>query len=270
MVGVGWGRRNGQGVRRPPTPLSNWNPLYMGVSATLGRAVLIPFFFSASTSPKFTQQTSSSPRLEVTQQLSSPKITQQAASSPLEVTQLPSSPKITQQAASLSPKFTQQTLYKSSSQRFTQQALYKSWSPKFTQQALSLTPKFTQQALSSPSKITQQTVSPKFTHQPGPSPPKFTQQPTWPKQTYYDEDGPPIILDCNIKADDSVTILWFKDDQPLSNAMFSYPLQNDTLEWQGLHRFEKYLNIQDCLEKSLKIKSASISTRKSLKALKSP
>ena len=32
-------------------------------------------------------------------------------------------------------------------------------------------------------------------------------------------------------------------------------------EWmQGLHRLEKYLNIQDCLEKSLKIKFALKST----------
>ena len=36
---------------------------------------------------------------------------------------------------------------------------------------------------------------------------------------------------------------------------------------QGSHRFEKYLNIQDCLEKSLKIKSALKSTGKSLKSL---
>ena len=32
------------------------------------------------------------------------------------------------------------------------------------------------------------------------------------------------------------------------------------LQYQGLHRLEKYLNIQDCLEKSLKIKFASEST----------
>ena len=38
---------------------------------------------------------------------------------------------------------------------------------------------------------------------------------------------------------------------------------------QGLHRLEKYLNIQDCLEKFLKIKFALKSTRKTLKALKS-
>ena len=30
--------------------------------------------------------------------------------------------------------------------------------------------------------------------------------------------------------------------------------------WQGSHRLEKYLNIQDCLEKSLKIKCALKST----------
>ena len=33
-----------------------------------------------------------------------------------------------------------------------------------------------------------------------------------------------------------------------------------TLGQQGSHRFEKYLNIKDCLEKSLKIKFALKST----------
>ena len=36
---------------------------------------------------------------------------------------------------------------------------------------------------------------------------------------------------------------------------------------QGSHRLEKNLNTQDCLEKSLKIKSALKSTGKSLKSL---
>ena len=36
---------------------------------------------------------------------------------------------------------------------------------------------------------------------------------------------------------------------------------------QGSHRLEKYLNIQDCLEKSLKIKFALKSTWKTLKGL---
>ena len=36
---------------------------------------------------------------------------------------------------------------------------------------------------------------------------------------------------------------------------------------EGSHRLEKYLNILDCLEKSLKIKSALISTGKILKGL---
>ena len=36
---------------------------------------------------------------------------------------------------------------------------------------------------------------------------------------------------------------------------------------QGLHRLENYLNIQDCLEKSLKIKFALKSTGKTLKGL---
>ena len=39
---------------------------------------------------------------------------------------------------------------------------------------------------------------------------------------------------------------------------------------QDLHRLEKYLNIQDCLENSLKIKFALKSTAKHSKALKSP
>ena len=36
---------------------------------------------------------------------------------------------------------------------------------------------------------------------------------------------------------------------------------------QGSHRLEKYLNLEGFLEKSLKIKSAMKSTRKSLKSL---
>ena len=36
---------------------------------------------------------------------------------------------------------------------------------------------------------------------------------------------------------------------------------------QGSHRFEKYLNIQDCLEESLKIEFALKSTWKTLKGL---
>ena len=41
------------------------------------------------------------------------------------------------------------------------------------------------------------------------------------------------------------------------------------LSWhiQGSHRLEKYLNIQDCLEKSLKIKFALKSNGKTLKVL---
>ena len=38
----------------------------------------------------------------------------------------------------------------------------------------------------------------------------------------------------------------------------------------GLHRLEKYMNLEGFLEKSLKIKSAFKSTGKSLKTLKSP
>ena len=39
---------------------------------------------------------------------------------------------------------------------------------------------------------------------------------------------------------------------------------------QGSHRLEKFLNIQDCLEKSLKIKFALKVLKKHSKALKSP
>ena len=39
------------------------------------------------------------------------------------------------------------------------------------------------------------------------------------------------------------------------------------LSGQGLHMLEKYLNIQDCLGKSLKIKFALKSTGKTLKGL---
>ena len=39
------------------------------------------------------------------------------------------------------------------------------------------------------------------------------------------------------------------------------------LLFQGSHRLEKYLNLEGFLEKSLKIKSAFKSTRKSLKSL---
>ena len=38
-------------------------------------------------------------------------------------------------------------------------------------------------------------------------------------------------------------------------------------DYQGSHRLEKYLKIQDCLEKSLKIKFALKSTGKTLKGL---
>ena len=38
-------------------------------------------------------------------------------------------------------------------------------------------------------------------------------------------------------------------------------------KFQGLHRLEKYLNLEGFLEKSLKIKSALKSTEKSLKSL---
>ena len=40
-----------------------------------------------------------------------------------------------------------------------------------------------------------------------------------------------------------------------------------SLFFQGLHRLEKYLNLEDFLEKSLKIKSALKSTGKSFKSL---
>ena len=43
---------------------------------------------------------------------------------------------------------------------------------------------------------------------------------------------------------------------------------NDGL--QGSHRLDNYLNIHDCLEKSLKIKFALKSTGKTLKGLESP
>ena len=39
---------------------------------------------------------------------------------------------------------------------------------------------------------------------------------------------------------------------------------------QGLHRLEKYLNLEGFLEKSLKIKSAMKITGKSLKSLEKP
>ena len=40
--------------------------------------------------------------------------------------------------------------------------------------------------------------------------------------------------------------------------------------YQGLHRLEKYLNLEGFLEKSMKIKFALKSTGKSLKSLESP
>ena len=43
--------------------------------------------------------------------------------------------------------------------------------------------------------------------------------------------------------------------------------KNRTVRKQGLHRLEKYLNIEGFLEKYLKIKSALKSTGKSLKGL---
>ena len=43
--------------------------------------------------------------------------------------------------------------------------------------------------------------------------------------------------------------------------------QNTPIGEQGSHRLEKYLNLQDCLEKSLKIKFVLKSSLKALKGL---
>ena len=52
-------------------------------------------------------------------------------------------------------------------------------------------------------------------------------------------------------------------------GMQNFPVDNELRprDCQGLHRLEKYLNLEGFLEKSLKIKSALKSTRKSLKGL---
>ena len=46
----------------------------------------------------------------------------------------------------------------------------------------------------------------------------------------------------------------------------THSLSSNNFNWitmlQGLHRLEKYLNIQDCLEKSLKIKFALKNTQR--------
>ena len=60
------------------------------------------------------------------------------------------------------------------------------------------------------------------------------------------------------------TVLWSKFEIfwiPGSNAVVCILRVNE----QGWHRLEKYLNIQDCLEKSLKIQFAMKSTGKTLK-----
>ena len=49
------------------------------------------------------------------------------------------------------------------------------------------------------------------------------------------------------------------DDIPGSRHV-SYFLNKTRVVYQGLHRLEKYLNIPDCLEKSLKINFALKST----------
>ena len=49
--------------------------------------------------------------------------------------------------------------------------------------------------------------------------------------------------------------------------MLSHLLYFPQLLIQGSHRLEKYLNIQDCLEKTLKMKFALKSTGKTLKGL---
>ena len=53
----------------------------------------------------------------------------------------------------------------------------------------------------------------------------------------------------------------FNDKRTISSAKLCY---------QGSHRLEKYLNIQDCLKKSLRINFALKILKKHSKALKSP
>ena len=64
------------------------------------------------------------------------------------------------------------------------------------------------------------------------------------------------------------TIMIFTFNEPLDFRNYSKPHQphiyDRLLPKQGWHRLEKYLNIQDFLEKSLKIKFALRSTGKAL------
>ena len=56
--------------------------------------------------------------------------------------------------------------------------------------------------------------------------------------------------------------------------MYSYLVELEVLAFvmlnQGPHRLEKYLNLEGFLEKSMKIKFALKSTRKSINCLESP
>ena len=55
---------------------------------------------------------------------------------------------------------------------------------------------------------------------------------------------------------------------PLPRLLLVSSAEQAALSLQGSHRLEKYLNIQDCLEKSLKIKFALKSILKTLKGIK--
>ena len=66
------------------------------------------------------------------------------------------------------------------------------------------------------------------------------------------------LLDMTIAVD------WDIKPQTKQTKPFEFNVLNIR---QGSHRLEKYLNIQDCLEKSLKIKFALKSTGKTLKDL---
>ena len=73
-------------------------------------------------------------------------------------------------------------------------------------------------------------------------------------------------VDQNTHSHSLISTFVYTDSNQQAHDVSTSMQGHDMASWlQGLHRLEKYLNIKDCLEKSLKIKFALKSTWKTLK-----